>query len=256
MTRRRFYPPATCQKCGSPPALGNTLWHNGVIWICPVCLADETPGEDMITKTVHADIQSKKDRVISIRARAAGQIEDAQDYERQSKWHAGVAHSINQHAQDCLGSRLSMAGANGSAPEYFKDTLSDPDLVSVESSAMRGKLLLNNDVVALGIDISNTVGASNTMEKLLAHQIALAHKIAFQQAELATNEDEATMAFKRLQISAKMMGEAQQGMLTLQKLRNKGAQQMVVQHVHVTDGGRAVVGTVYTKGCRDEENQG
>lgn len=256
MTRRRFHPPATCEKCGNPPALGSTLWHNGVIWICPVCLADETPGEDLITKTVHVDVQSKKDRAISIRARSAGRIEDAQYYERQSKWRADAARTLDHHAKDCLGSRLSMAGANDSSPEYFKDTLSDPDLASLESSAMRGNLLLNNDVVALGIDVSNTIGASNTLEKMLAHEIALAHKLAFKQAELAKNEDEATMAFKRLQIAAKMMDAAQKGMLTLQKLRNKGAQQMVVQHVHVTDGGRAVVGTVHTRGCGDEENQG
>ena len=141
-----------------------------------------------------------------------------------------------------------MGGEAASSPGYLKDTLADPDLVAIESSEMRGRLLLSNEVVALGIDVSNTIGASNTLEKLLAHEIALAHKIAFAQAAKAKNEYDPAMEIKRLHASAKMMSAAQQGMLTLQKLRNGGAQQMVVQHVHVAEGGQAVIGAVQTRG--------
>ena len=88
------------------------------------------------------------------------------------------------------------------------------------------------------------------MEKLLAHEIALAHKISFEQAARANSEYDPAMGLKRLQASAKMMGAAQQGMLTLQKLRNGGAQQMVIQHVHVAEGGQAIVGTMQTKDCK------
>jgi hypothetical protein len=61
---------------------------------------------------------------------------------------------------------------------------------------------------------------------------------------MANSEDDPAMGLKRLLVSAKMMSVAQQGMLTLQKLHNGGAQQMVVQHVHVADGGPAVVGAM------------
>ncbi len=43
---------------------------------------------------------------------------------------------------------------------------------------------------------------------------------------------------------ARMIGVAQRGALTLQKLRASGPQKVVVQHVHVEAGGQAVVGNV------------
>jgi hypothetical protein len=41
--------------------------------------------------------------------------------------------------------------------------------------------------------------------------------------------------------SARMMDVSQRGMITMNRLRNSGRQTMVVQHVHVSDGGQAVV---------------
>jgi uncharacterized protein (UPF0303 family) len=105
-------------------------------------------------------------------------------------------------------------------------------------------LLEANDVTALGIDVANTAGAGNTVEKLLAHQIALAHKIAFEQASKASSERNPAVAAKRLETVAKMMNAAQRAATTLQKLRVSGPQKVVVQHVHVEAGGQAVVGDV------------
>jgi hypothetical protein len=48
--------------------------------------------------------------------------------------------------------------------------------------------------------------------------------------------------------SARMMQAFQEGFLTLKKARRGGRQTVVVQHVHVTDGGQAVVaGQVKTR---------
>ena len=52
------------------------------------------------------------------------------------------------------------------------------------------------------------------------------------------------MQIKRLQISARMMTTAQEGLLALNKLKAGGTQNVVVQHVHVESGGQAVVGNV------------
>ena len=111
---------------------------------------------------------------------------------------------------------------------------------------MRGRLLLANDVVALGIDVANTASASNTHEKLISHQIALAHKVAMKQANRAQCEDDPAVEIKRLQIAARMINIAQQGVITLQKLKTGGTQNVIVQHVHVADGGQALVGAVQT----------
>jgi hypothetical protein len=102
---------------------------------------------------------------------------------------------------------------------YLQDTLADPEMVAVDSSAARGRLLLSNEVAALGLDVANTAGASNTGEKLLSHQIALAHKIALEEAAQASKERDPALQIKRLQTSARMMNTFQNGVLTLHRLR-------------------------------------
>ena len=120
----------------------------------------------------------------------------------------------------------------------------DSASAAVESSEIRGRLLHQNDVVALGVDIAKTVQASNTAEKLICHEIAVAHRVAMQQASWALAERDPNIEIKRLQISARMMASAQDGLLTLHKLRATGPQTVTVQHVHVEAGGQAVVGNV------------
>ena len=97
----------------------------------------------------------------------------------------------------------------------------------------------------MGVDISNTIQASNTAEKLVAHEIAVAHLVAMQQASRARSEPDPKMEIKRLQISARMMATVQQGVLALQKLKSGGTQNVVVQHVHVEAGAQAMVGNIH-----------
>jgi len=67
-----------------------------------------------------------------------------------------------------------------------------------------------------------------------------------EQANQALHERDPTIELKRLHISARMISMAQQGVLTLQKLKTGGTQNVVVQHVHVAPGGQALVGAVNT----------
>lgn len=181
----------------------------------------------------------------SKRARAAGELEQARVLDSQAQWHHEASDAVRGHGnQLARQSVIAQTEAIPSAPGYLKDTLSDPDLAAVESSETRGRLLKMNDVVALGVDISNTVKAANTAEKLVAHEIAVAHKVAMEQAMRASHESDPSIEIKRLQISARMMTVAQQGLLALQKLRTGGTQNVVVQHVHVQAGGQAVVAQV------------
>lgn len=253
MARRLFYPPAICERCCKQPPVGESLWHSGVVWLCPACLSEETPGQDLMTKIATKSVMAEETRALSRRERSAGDIKEAEYQKRQSSWHGHAAEALKSQSKHRVQNAVLISREAATSPGYFKDTLADPDLAAIESSEMRGRLLLSNDVVSLGIDISNTVGASNTLEKLLAHEIALAHKVAFEQAAMAHREYEPAMGLKRLQASAKMMATAQQGMLTLQKLRNGGAQQIVIQHVHVADGGQAVVGAVQAGGFQPEK---
>jgi hypothetical protein len=103
------------------------------------------------------------------------------------------------------------------------------------------------------LDAAETIQAANSLEKMLAHQMAAAHSMAM---KLQVEAHELIRTYKRtgyihqqlsieagrlLNASARMMETYQHGMLTLQKMRSGGQQTVVVQHVNVGDGGRAMV---------------
>ena len=242
-----FKPPDTCVRCQAKPHLGDSLFHTGELWLCAGCLTDDFPGEGLTNKVACRELQSNQQQALSRRARVAGDIDGAVVLEEHAQWHMQAAMAVYDH-----GSRIARQSniANGEAAPahgYLRDTLQDPDLIAVESSEARGRLVQQNDVIALGVDIAKTVNASNTAEKLIAHEIAVAHRVAMQQAAWAITERDPKMEIKRLQVSARMMTTAQEGLLTLQKLKATGPQSVTVQHVHVNDGGQAVVGNVHAK---------
>jgi hypothetical protein len=189
------------------------------------------------TKAIEADYSYAQSK----RARVAGEFEQAQRLNNQAQWHHEVSDAVREHGNR-LAQNAVVVNTEVLSAQTLKDTLSDPDLAAVESSEARGRLLKMNDVVALGVDISNTVKASNTAERLIAHGVAVAHKVALEQAMRGSIESDPVLEVKRLQVSARMMLVVQQGVLTLQKLKTGGTQNVVVQHVYVESGGQAIVG--------------
>jgi len=249
MPKRSFFPPPLCDVCKTRPQVGQTLWHSGSAWLCPSCLVEATPGRDTTTKLGEKTIQAERSMVLSRRAKAAGDIEEAAAYERQRCWHTHAAESIRDFGEQYEQNFDLVHGeaiVSESHPR-IKDTLSNPDMIALDASGTRGDLLLSNDILALGLDVSNTIGAANSLDKILAHEIALAHKVAFEQANWASTERSPDLQLKRLNISARMMTVVQQGALALHKLKTGGTQTVVVQHVNIGQGGQAVIGNVVSQ---------
>jgi hypothetical protein len=242
---RLFRPPALCDECLQRPEVGETLWHSGIVWLCPSCLTKRAPGDTTTSKIAKQSLESGQQRSLSKRAKAAGEIEDAVSHSNLASWHGQAVRSLRSEGER---QRRSVAVLNGevvpSEGSWLKDTLANPDLQSIDASLSRTRMLEVNDVTALALDASNTVQADNSVEKMLAHQIALAHKTAFEQASKAQIERDPKVELKRLQISARMMTTSQDAALALQKLKTGGTQNVVVQHVNVNAGGQAVVGNV------------
>ena len=243
MRKRSFLPPPTCSRCNQRPVLGDSLLHTGSVWLCAACLTQDLPGSDVMTKMASKAIEADSNYALSKRAKVAGELAEAESLNREGQWHHQAAASIHEHGNRLARQSVIVHGEAIPANNGFmKETLSDPDLAAVESSEARGRLLKMNDAVALGVDVSATVKAANTAEKLIAHEIAVAHKVAMEQAMYAAHESNPELELKRLKMSARMMTVAQQGLLALQKLKTGGTQNVVVQHVHVGAGGQAVVG--------------
>lgn len=134
-----------------------------------------------------------------------------------------------------------------------------PDALTAAASRSRLNLLGDAGLTNLAMDAAVSIQAQNSLEKMLAHQMAASHKLAL---EFSAGAHETLAAFKadghrrphlsqeavRLaNASARMMNSFQTAFLTLQRVRSGGKQVVVVQHVDVREGGQAVVaGSVKT----------
>lgn len=132
----------------------------------------------------------------------------------------------------------------------FVDTLANPDTPAIEASLGRADLLLLNsrDITGMALDAATSVKAGNSLEKMLAHQMALAHASAFTLMDRALGQKDSVETARLTNASCRLMDTYQRALLTLQRLRTGGAQTVTVQHVHVGEGGQAVIGNVQTGG--------
>lgn len=135
-----------------------------------------------------------------------------------------------------------------SSERFLRDTLTIPDHAAVKASFDRSRLLLQNDVAAMALDAANSIQASNTFERMLAHQLAAAHKAAMELLGHVHYEQNTVARSKRLNAAARCMTAYQQGLLTLHKMRQNGNQRITVQYVNVSDGSQAVIGNVERRG--------
>ena len=97
----------------------------------------------------------------------------------------------------------------------------------------------------MALDLANTVQAGNTAEKMLAHQLAAMHKVGMEMiGSVVPQSRDAAIQNRRLNAAVRCMLAYQPGLLTLRKLRLGPHQRISVQHIHVRDGGQAIVGDV------------
>jgi hypothetical protein len=143
----------------------------------------------------------------------------------------------------------------GEGALHLRNTLKHPSYVTLDASKDRLDLAYQADVLEAALDLSETIIAENSVEKMLAAQMALLHKATMRigtrllgvthQMGSVTDQDRydaMTNQIVRLANAVtRATAEFQGAGLTLQKLRTGGRQLLTVQHVTVKDGGQAVV---------------
>jgi hypothetical protein len=121
----------------------------------------------------------------------------------------------------------------------------------------RADLAFDAGVLETGLDAAETIEARNSLEKMMAHQMAAQHssiiKLSAQlnrcieRMEAGRHHDEAR---ERANIQgtrlagaiARMSGSYQSGMTTMQRLRSGGTQRVIVQHRSARHGERRRAG--------------
>lgn len=132
----------------------------------------------------------------------------------------------------------------------IRDTLASPDVAAIQASIDRTDLLTQagTDILALGIDAAQSANCDNSLEKMLAHQLALAHQSVFKVIDQALQQRSAVETARLINAGARLMTVYQQGMLALHRIKNGGNQVVTVQHVTVNGGQTVVAGSMQTGG--------
>jgi hypothetical protein len=157
----------------------------------------------------------------------------------------------------------------GSGALALNNTVDNPDYVSADASRARLELANQAGVLEAALDAADTIGAQNSMEKMLAHQLAAMHQTTMRLAKQVNRRldhlaymnlgyaeaDRATVEACRLaNTMGRMTAGFQQGLVALQRLRTGGTQRVLVQHVTVEGGGQALVaGEIKGGGSQDRK---
>jgi len=120
----------------------------------------------------------------------------------------------------------------------------------VQMTAVNGKINLKTLHFAAGALME--ISPRNGVESLLAVQIVCNHILAMKMARMTVAADTVERMEKLEAMSTKMMRTATTQMEALHKLRNGGKQKVKVEHVHIHEGGQAVIGNVETGGRLNE----
>ena len=139
--------------------------------------------------------------------------------------------------------------ADGSVNGWLVNTLAHPTMVGVNASQDRMEVAAECGVLESAVDLAESVSAGNSMERMLAHQAAAAHRAAMKLVACSLGAGVPAEEMARLSGAAARMMEAFQGaFLTLHKVRTGNRQTMVVQHVEISGGQAVVAGTVKSRG--------
>ena len=163
-------------------------------------------------------------------------------------------------ATECaaLGVPAQQVVRDGALTLRLQDTSYAPSSVEAHAHKQRLQLAIEAGCGDLAMDAAVTIQATSSLERMIAHQLAAAHAHAMrllasadrwlQDSDASARSDwpdraqRASVEAARLtSAAARMMAAYQDGVAALARMRTGGQQTVTVQHVHVGDGGQAVV---------------
>lgn len=153
------------------------------------------------------------------------------------------------------------------------DTARDPNMVSASATVERLRAAGDAGCLEIALDAAESIQARDSLERMLAHQLAAAHKSSMKLAGLLNTyadrseradsqgrpisaREYSVEAARMANASARMMSAFQDGLITLARIRGGAAQTVTVQHVQVGNGGQAVVAGKVGAGAKSNRGRG
>ena len=137
------------------------------------------------------------------------------------------------------GGELTVPSERMSAPGIF-DTVKRADMVTLQASHERIGIADEAGVFNLAFDAADAIKARDSVENMLAHQLAASHKHAMKLLADSENQRDPVERARLVNAAARLMAIFQPGMIALGRYRSGGKQTVSVQHNHV-QGGQAVI---------------
>ncbi len=201
-------------------------------------------------KTHAADLSADGDRI-----GARHELAEADELDRDAEDILDPLTHTTARLQIGRGGELATGGTM--MQPYLDTVRSRPDWLAHDASRARMELADKAGTLTTGLDAAETIEARNSLEKMLAHELAAAHALAMRMVAAAGEElaayknsrgqfpHRSIEAARMANTAARLMDAYQRGLLHLERMRTGGQQIVTVQHVNVSAGGQAVVaGTV------------
>jgi hypothetical protein len=226
-----------CSICSSNTAVTSCGDGN----LCQACAESNRVGRDSTTRRAKLAQLALSGKADMARAAAGGGAASDLD-----------AYAIESAALLAMEDRKGglLLGASGETlPQDdvpLLDTMKAPGAVAMDASRDRLRLVsqVGVDCAAVALDASDTIQASNSLEKMLAHQLAVCHTAAMNYVAKANLQRDPQHAVRMMNLGIRAMETFQRGLITVKRLRGSGEQRITIKHVSVSDGGQAVIGQI------------
>lgn len=215
-------------------------------FVCEGCAEATRNGRDNTSRALKTQQAADQQRVSELQGDVGSMHSEAREFA------ITAGQLMAQDLQNTVGHYRTGSGEEVVNPKVagLVNTLTEPTVAALEASNHRTDLLtmLGNDIAALALDAAGTVQAANSLEKMLAHQMAAIHDASMRMVHRANLIQDHSLAAKTLNSAMKGFSAYQGAVGALRQLRGNQQQHIVVQHVNVEAGGQAMVGTVNTRG--------
>jgi hypothetical protein len=123
----------------------------------------------------------------------------------------------------------------------LENALQNLDNLSLEGTIQRTELADKAGVFELAIETAESIKAKNSVQKMLAHHMAAAHKHAMRLLGDSEKQNDNAEKCRMVVTASKLIEAFSKAATTLNKLQNGGNQTVTVNHVQI-NGGQSIIG--------------
>lgn len=125
----------------------------------------------------------------------------------------------------------------------IRNTLATPGVAALDASRDRLALVaqVGVDRVAMAVDCADSIKAANSIEMMLAHQMAALHASGMDQMAKANLLQDPKHATATMNLAIRAFSAYQNAVLVFKRLRSSGSQQIVIKHIDARSGGMVAI---------------